>query len=176
VSIFSRCRGFVRDIRRVFDSIIGFIATYTFTTRDYRKYSAIADLHTLHFTVTSALGFSVFTNRIMATDFVTVSPSLQITHKVFLSQPNFFLAIILQLPIPKTPINSIILCSQAHTPAGWRPETRLFTSRLLFYSAEHVLITTLHGPLRKHNLLFYSAEHFLITTLHGPHRKHSLHC
>jgi hypothetical protein len=27
------------------------------------------------------------------------------------------------------------LCSQAHIPAGWRPETRLFTSRLLFHPA-----------------------------------------
>jgi hypothetical protein len=26
------------------------------------------------------------------------------------------------------------------------------------------------------SLLFCPAEHFLITTLHGPHRKHSLYC
>jgi hypothetical protein len=32
------------------------------------QYSAITDLHTLQFTVTHALGFSVFTNRILATD------------------------------------------------------------------------------------------------------------
>jgi hypothetical protein len=32
------------------------------------NYSAIADLHTLQFTVTHALGFSVFTSRILATD------------------------------------------------------------------------------------------------------------
>jgi hypothetical protein len=32
------------------------------------KYSAIAILHTLQFTVTHALGFSVFTSRILATD------------------------------------------------------------------------------------------------------------
>jgi hypothetical protein len=41
--------------------------TYTFTTRDYRQYSAIVDFHTLQFTVTHALGFSVFTGRILAT-------------------------------------------------------------------------------------------------------------
>jgi hypothetical protein len=35
---------------------------------DYRQYRAIADLHTLQFIVTHALGFSVFTNRILATD------------------------------------------------------------------------------------------------------------
>jgi hypothetical protein len=32
------------------------------------NYNAIADLHTLQFTVTHALGFSVFTSRILATD------------------------------------------------------------------------------------------------------------
>jgi hypothetical protein len=55
-------------IRRVLDSMIGFIAPYTFTTRDYRQHSATADLHTLQFTVTYALGFSVFPSRILATD------------------------------------------------------------------------------------------------------------
>jgi hypothetical protein len=35
---------------------------------DYRQYSAIADLHTLQFTATHALSFSVFTSRILATD------------------------------------------------------------------------------------------------------------
>jgi hypothetical protein len=32
------------------------------------NYSAITDLHTLLFTLTHALGFSVFTSRILATD------------------------------------------------------------------------------------------------------------
>jgi hypothetical protein len=32
------------------------------------NYSAIADLHTLQFTVAHTLGFSVFTSRILATD------------------------------------------------------------------------------------------------------------
>jgi hypothetical protein len=38
-----------------------------------------------------ALGFSVFTNRILATD-LSVSLSLQITHAVFFTRPNSFLA------------------------------------------------------------------------------------
>jgi hypothetical protein len=50
------------------DWMIGFIALYTFTTQDYRQYRAIADLHTLQFTVTHALGFSVFTSLILETD------------------------------------------------------------------------------------------------------------
>jgi hypothetical protein len=43
--------------------------------------------------------------------FLTVSLSLQITQEVFFSQSNFFLAIILQLPIPETRLNSIPLLS-----------------------------------------------------------------
>jgi hypothetical protein len=78
--------------------MIGFTAPYTFITQDYRQYSAIADLHTLQFTVTHALGLSVFTSRILA---------LQIEQEVFISEPNSFLAIILQLPIPKIQLNSI---------------------------------------------------------------------
>jgi hypothetical protein len=38
------------------------------TTRNYKQYSAVADLHTSQFTVTHAVGFSVFTSRILATD------------------------------------------------------------------------------------------------------------
>jgi hypothetical protein len=39
------------------------------STRDYRQYSAIADLHTLQFTVTHTIEFLVFASRILATDF-----------------------------------------------------------------------------------------------------------
>jgi hypothetical protein len=38
------------------------------STLNYRQSSPIADLHTLQFIVTHALGFSVFTSRILATD------------------------------------------------------------------------------------------------------------
>jgi hypothetical protein len=41
---------------------------YNHTGRDYRKYSAIAILHTFQITVTRALGLSVFTSRILSTD------------------------------------------------------------------------------------------------------------
>jgi hypothetical protein len=52
------------------------------STRDYRWYNVIADLHTLQFAVAHALGFSVFTIRILATDFSTVIivVSLQMQH------------------------------------------------------------------------------------------------
>jgi hypothetical protein len=48
---------------RVLDWMIGFIASYTFTTIQLYRYST-----NLHFTVTHALGFSVFTSRILSTD------------------------------------------------------------------------------------------------------------
>jgi hypothetical protein len=49
--------------------MIGFIDTwFTRSTRDYRQYSAITDLHTSQFAVTHPLGFSVLTSRILATD------------------------------------------------------------------------------------------------------------
>jgi hypothetical protein len=52
--------------------------------------------------------------------------SLQITHEVLFSQPNSFLAIILQLPIPKTRLDSIQFpCSQAHILEVWRLGRRL---------------------------------------------------
>jgi hypothetical protein len=87
----------------------GFINTlYIHTTRDYRQYSDIAYLHTFQFTAAHALGFSIITSRIL--------------RGVFSSQSDPFLAIILQLPIPKTGLTSIPLLL-----TGWPPEVRLFT-------------------------------------------------
>jgi hypothetical protein len=78
------------NIDGVLDRLIGFIDTlYTVLC------IAIAHLHTLQFIVKTALRFSVFTSPILATDFLTVSLSLQITHEAFFSQRNSFLAIIL---------------------------------------------------------------------------------
>jgi hypothetical protein len=54
--------------RRVLDWMIGFIDALFTQLGTTGSYSAIADLHTLQFTVTRALGFSVFTSRILATD------------------------------------------------------------------------------------------------------------
>jgi hypothetical protein len=77
------------------------------------NYSAITDFRTLQFTVTRALGFSAFTS-ILATD-ITVSLSLQVTHEVFFSRSNCFLAIIVQLPTPKSRIHSIPLLPSSYT-------------------------------------------------------------
>jgi hypothetical protein len=57
------------------------------------NYNANADIHNLYFTVAHAVGFSVFTGRILATDFITLLLPFQITHEVLFSQPNSFLAV-----------------------------------------------------------------------------------
>jgi hypothetical protein len=66
--------------------MIGFIALIH-TTLNYSHYSAIADLDTLQFTVTHALGFSDFTTRILATD-LSQSHYNRSIHEVFFSQPH----------------------------------------------------------------------------------------
>jgi hypothetical protein len=48
--------------------MIGFISTSVTTSLNHTYYSAIADLHTCQFTVAHALGFSVFSSRLLAAD------------------------------------------------------------------------------------------------------------
>jgi hypothetical protein len=54
--------------RRGVELMIGFIYTLYTQLWTTDNYSAIADVHTLHFTVTHALRLSIFTSRILATD------------------------------------------------------------------------------------------------------------
>jgi hypothetical protein len=51
--------------------MIGFISTSLKSSLNHTYYGAIADLHSLQFTVAHALGFSVFTSRLLATDLNT---------------------------------------------------------------------------------------------------------
>jgi hypothetical protein len=51
--------------------MIGFISTSVTSSLNHNYYSAIADLHKLQFTVAHALGFSVSTSRLLATDLNT---------------------------------------------------------------------------------------------------------
>jgi hypothetical protein len=105
--------------------MIGFINTlYVHSELETTgNYSAVADLHTLQLAVTLALEFSVFTSRILTTDFITVSLSLQIT--------NSFLPVILQLASRNSTLNSLT------TP--------------VLYCRTH-FITIMRGPRRKHSL------------------------
>jgi hypothetical protein len=68
-----------------------------------------------------------------------------------------FFAIILQLPIPKTRLHSIPLLPSSYPG---RLESRN---------------STLHSTRLHSMLLLPASELFLITTLHGPRRKHSLY-
>jgi hypothetical protein len=121
--------------------MIGFIDTlYVHTGRDYRQYNTIPDLHTLQYTVTHALEFSVFTtSRILATD-------LSQFHCHFKSHmKSSFHGLIAFLPLfcscQFRILDSIqFLCS--HILADWRLETRLST---ICSSVEFLFITTLHG-------------------------------
>jgi hypothetical protein len=96
---------------------------------------------TLSLSLSLSLVFSVFTSRILAMDFITVSLSRQITHEAFFAAPNCFLAIILQLPTQFNSSASKLISRQA----GVSKLDSLF-------SAEPLFIIILHGRRRKHNL------------------------
>jgi hypothetical protein len=135
--------------------MIGCIVPYTFTTRDYREYSAIPILHTFQFTVTYALGFSVFTSRIQATDLSQSHCNITSHMGSFLHSLITFLPLFCSCQFRRR--DSIqFLCSHAHILAGWRLETRLFTR--LDYSDWSCLLCP------------------FITPRHRLHRKHSLCC
>jgi hypothetical protein len=67
--------------------------------------------------------------------FIIVSLSLKITREPFFSQPNFFLAIILQLPIPRTRLNSVPLLPSS------------YPGRLASQSVSHILRPTVSRPV-----------------------------
>jgi hypothetical protein len=48
--------------------MIGFISASAIISLNYNQYIAIADLRTFQFTVAQALGFSVSTSRLLATE------------------------------------------------------------------------------------------------------------
>jgi hypothetical protein len=82
-NILSRVGWYARLIRRVIVRMIGFYALWLqslLITFKYRQYSAIADLHTFQLTVAQALGFSVFTSRILATDLNTEIITVSLNH------------------------------------------------------------------------------------------------
>jgi hypothetical protein len=103
--------------------MIGFIGTSVTSSRNYTYYSAIADLHNLHFAVTHALGFSVLTSRLLATDLDTQT-STSIHYEVFL-----------------------LFLLQSLWNLGTQLKTLLASSVIL-----EPLIILRHGPHRKHVL------------------------
>jgi hypothetical protein len=65
---------------RVLVRMIGFISILVTSSLNYSQYSAIADLHNLQFTVAHALGFSVFTSLVLATDLNTETSTLSLDY------------------------------------------------------------------------------------------------
>jgi hypothetical protein len=126
------------------------------------NYSAIADLHTLQFTVTHTLRFSVFTSHILVTNFntgtitVSLNHTLQIslyysTHKDFSSLPEFqlqmnslYFSVNCQLPTPEFSIQ--------FSPTTAKYLIIIFDCRL---STDSLNITNLHGANRKHRFQQY---------------------
>jgi hypothetical protein len=64
--------------------MIRFMSTSVTISLHYNQYSAIADLPTFQFTVTHALGFSVSTSRLLATN-LNIETSTSNHFEVFLS-------------------------------------------------------------------------------------------
>jgi hypothetical protein len=117
---------------------------YIHTTRDYRQYSAIFDLQTLQFTVPQALGFSVFTSRILETD-------LSQSHCNFKSHMKLH-SLIPFLPLLSTQFNSSAPKLIARQADISKLDSSFSTPT--FYTTEHFYITTLHGPHGKYSLYF----------------------
>jgi hypothetical protein len=138
-------------IRRVLDWMIGFIASYTFTARDYRQYSAIAILHTLQFIVAHAVWFSVFTSRILATDLWQSHCNFKSHMKPSLYRLIPFLPLICNCQFWR--LDSIPRFRSLYTDR-LASRTRLFTSRPLFcfLVCSQTLLITLKGSQRRHSL------------------------
>jgi hypothetical protein len=114
---------------------------YIHTTRDCWQHNAIADLHNLKFTVTHALGFSVFISRIQATDLELSHYHFKSHMKTSLHRLIPFRALILRLPILKTQLHSIPLF-QAHNSAGRCFKARPFTSNSTTIVYFYYLVTS----------------------------------
>jgi hypothetical protein len=98
----------------LYDWMIGFIDTLQLDSRlqaitAISLISALSSSMLLH-----TLVFSVFTSNILATDFKTVSLSLQITHEDFFWQSYFFLVTSSQSLPTADSLNSTSSCSQGH--------------------------------------------------------------
>jgi hypothetical protein len=117
---------------------MGFILPYTFTFRYYRQYSAIAILYTFQFTVTHALGFSVFTSRILATALPQSHCNFKSHVKSSLRSLSPFLPF-LQLPFPKTRLASSRLPTWPHS------STIVYSVLLCFYESESESYITTDG-------------------------------
>jgi hypothetical protein len=108
--------------------------------RDYGNYSAIAILHTFQFTVAHALGISVFTSRVLATD-------LSQSHCHFNSHMKSSWHSLIFLAVSSQSLLTIV----SRTRPISLPTTVLSSFVFCLYWLCH-LVTPGHVPKRKHRL------------------------
>jgi hypothetical protein len=109
-----------------------YCSSYIHTTWDYRQYSAVADLLTFQLSATRALGFSVFTSHIMATD-------LSQSHCNFKShKESSFHSLTTFLPLFCSWHLNSIYCSYPD-----RPASRIRLCSLNYYAWSHLLTVLL---------------------------------
>jgi hypothetical protein len=119
-----------------------------------RQYSAISGLDTLQFTVTHALGFSVFTSRILATDLQQYHCNLKSHTKSSIHSLIPLLTLFCNCQLSSIPLLS-----------GSYPCRLASRNSTHFFSTELFFITTLHGPRRKHSHFIFKGV--VITPLHS---------
>jgi hypothetical protein len=130
-------------LRWFLDWMIGFIHV----TRDYRQYSAIADLHISQFTVTHALGSSLSLHfSYPSNGFISLSLPLPNTHEVIFAPSNY------------CHIFSITL--DCHLQNSTQFMTTTHSNDLLCLS-----VITRHGPRRKRSLSIVEKACLLIRCL-----------
>jgi hypothetical protein len=116
----------------VLDWMIGFIDTLYTQLGTTGSYSAIACLHTFSSPLHTHYG-SVFTSRILATDLSQSHWHIKSHMKSSFHSWTPFLPLLCSFQSRR--LDSIQF--QAHIPAGWLPETRLFT--LDYYSIQSII-------------------------------------
>jgi hypothetical protein len=133
-------------IRPVLDWIIGYIAPYTFTQfRSTSNYSAVAILHTFQFTIAHALGFSVFSSHILATDlsqfYCNLKPHVKSSWHSLIPFLPFLLS---HFCLPSPELDPILILHS------------YFTSLLPFSTTPSCLLSPFvipqHGPHREHHV------------------------
>jgi hypothetical protein len=139
--LFSRVGVCAWLIRRVLDWMIGFIDTLYTTLGTRGNYNAISGLHTSRFTVTHALGFSVFTSRILSTDLLQYHCNFKSHTKSSFHSLIPFLPLFCNCQLSSVPL----LPSSYPAWLASRNSTQFFSTEIFF-------ITILHGSRRKHSL------------------------